>query len=216
MKIDFPLLRAKDIDCRIQSVKSNGLVLLLYKNARVDMALLDRTVGPLNWKREHTRDNANCIVSIWDDEKKQWISKEDTGTESNTEREKGLASDSFKRACFNWGIGRELYSAPFTWIPAAQCNIQDGKCYDRFVVDEIEYNEDRDITFLSISRLDRGGKKPVFSYGQPGGVKYVSEKERTVLRNLCEKKGWDPEKVFTTWPDLTAEQYVEAVRRLQG
>lgn len=104
MKLEFPLLRAKDIDCRIQSVKSNGLVLLLYKNARVDMALLDKTVGPMNWTRSHTRDNANCVVSIWDDEKKQWISKEDTGTESNTEKEKGLASDSFKRACFNWGI----------------------------------------------------------------------------------------------------------------
>ncbi len=79
------------------------------------MDILDETVGVYNWKREHTRDNANCIVSIYDQEKKEWISKEDTGTESNTEKEKGLASDSFKRACVNLGIGRELYTAPSTF-----------------------------------------------------------------------------------------------------
>jgi hypothetical protein len=76
------------------------------------MKRLDAVCGALNWKREHLNDNANCIVSIWCEDKKQWVSKEDTGTESNTEKEKGLASDSFKRACFNWGIGRELYDYP--------------------------------------------------------------------------------------------------------
>lgn len=112
----FRYLKADEIDCRVATVNDNGCSLLLYKDARVDMVILDETVGSLNWKREHTRDNANCIVSIWDNEKKQWISKEDTGTESFSEKEKGLASDSFKRACFNWGIGRELYTAPFIWI----------------------------------------------------------------------------------------------------
>jgi len=92
-------------------------MVLLYKNARCDMNVLDETVGCLNWKREHLRDNKNCIVSVWDESKNQWVGKEDTGTESNTEKDKGLASDSFKRACFNWGIGRELYTAPFIWIP---------------------------------------------------------------------------------------------------
>ena len=81
------------------------------------MAVLDETVGPMNWQRHHSRDNANCILSIWDERKGQWIEKEDTGTESNTEAEKGLASDSFKRAGFNWGIGRELYTAPPNFIP---------------------------------------------------------------------------------------------------
>lgn len=102
-KLEFRTLRAEEIDVRVQSVTEKGAILLLYKDARADMIILDETVGPLDWKREHTRDNANCIVSIWDNEKKQWISKEDTGTESNTEKEKGQASDSFKRACFNWG-----------------------------------------------------------------------------------------------------------------
>lgn len=105
----FRCLRADEIECRVQQVKDNGLILLLYKDARCDMIILDETVGAMNWQREHRRDNANCVVSIWDSEKCQWIRKEDTGTESNTEAEKGLASDSFKRACVNWGIGRELY-----------------------------------------------------------------------------------------------------------
>ncbi len=116
MELKFRKLREDEIDCRVAQVfnteKWQGVSLLLYKDARCDMNILDETVGCLNWQRTHCRENANCIVSIWDEDKKQWISKEDTGTESNTEKEKGLASDSFKRSCFNFGIGRELYSAP--------------------------------------------------------------------------------------------------------
>ena len=154
MELKFRDLRADEIECRVQSVKANGLVLLLYKDARCDMNMLDEAVGAMNWQREHTRENANCVVSIWDAEKDQWVSKEDTGTESNTEAQKGLASDSFKRACFNWGIGRELYTAPFTWIPADKCNItKDNKgkdaCYDKFVVEKIKI-ENKQITALAI------------------------------------------------------------------
>lgn len=157
----FRPLMADEIDCRISTIKADekegakGLSLLLYKDARCDQNILDETVGPMNWQREHTRDNRNCIVSIWDKEKQQWISKEDTGTESNTEKEKGLASDSFKRACFNWGIGRELYSAPFIWIPADKCEIKKGfngkwACYDNFTVTDIQYDEKGNITFLKV------------------------------------------------------------------
>lgn len=146
--LEFRLLRADEIDCRVATVKENGISLLLYKDARVDQNILDETVGPMNWQRRHCRENANCIVSIWDAEKGQWIDKEDTGTESYTEKEKGLASDSFKRACFNWGIGRELYTAPFIWIPAQQCKIEpyagNGKpvykCYESFEVKDIQYD----------------------------------------------------------------------------
>lgn len=110
-------LPISSIDFRVQSVNKSGYATILaYKDARVDMQRLDEICGALNWKREHTRDNANCIVSIWNEETKQWVSKEDTGTESNTEKEKGMASDSFKRACFNWGIGRELYDYPLIQI----------------------------------------------------------------------------------------------------
>lgn len=131
-KLEFRLLRANEIDCRISQVKQNGLSLLLYKDARVDQNILDETVGPMNWQRSHSRENANCTVSIWDEEKKMWVSKEDTGKESNTEAEKGLASDSFKRACFNWGIGRELYTAPFIWIDKRDCKIIESGRTDKY------------------------------------------------------------------------------------
>lgn len=160
MKLEFRKLRADEIDCRIGQIKENGLSLLLYKDARCDMNVLDETVGAMNWKREHTRDNKNCIVSIWDEDKKQWISKEDTGTESNTEAEKGLASDSFKRACVNWGIGRELYTAPFIWIKAGDANITNygGKfrCNDGFSVAKLTYKKNGDIDGLAI-RNDKIG-----------------------------------------------------------
>lgn len=109
------------IDFRVQSINKGGYATILaYKDARVDMQRLDAAVGPLNWKREHVNNNHNCIVSIWCDDKKQWVSKEDTGTESNAEAQKGLASDSFKRACFNWGIGRELYDYPVIQVKLNQ------------------------------------------------------------------------------------------------
>ena len=139
--LDFRLLKADEIEARISQVTDKGVVLLLYKDARCDMNILDETVGPLNWTRAHSRDNANCIVGIWDDTKKAWITKEDTGTESKSEAEKGLASDSFKRACFNWGIGRELYSAPFCFFPANECVITSGKCFDKFEVISIIYED---------------------------------------------------------------------------
>ena len=110
-------LPIESIDFRVQSINKGGYATILaYKDARVDINRLNDVCGVLGWKREHTRENHNCIVSIWDVENKHWVSKEDTGTESNTEQAKGLASDSFKRACFNWGIGIELYDYPLIQI----------------------------------------------------------------------------------------------------
>ena len=177
----FRLLRADEIECRISTVNEKGVSLLLYKDARVDQNILDETVGPLDWQRSHSRDNANCTVSIWDRDKEQWVSKEDTGKESYTEAEKGLASDSFKRACFNWGIGRELYTAPFIWIPAADCNIVDSRrtdktgkqiktCSDRFHVSVIKYDDRRNINELEIRNSQN---KVVYSIGY--SMKKVSE-----------------------------------------
>lgn len=99
-------------------MKQNGCSLLLYKDARVDMRMLDEVYGPNNWQRSHELINGNlfCTISVWDADKGVWVNKQDVGTESNTEKEKGQASDAFKRAAFNWGIGRELYTAPFIWI----------------------------------------------------------------------------------------------------
>lgn len=157
----FRDLTENDIEVRVQSVKENpdpkksGIVLLLYKNARVDMNILDETVGAENWQREHyeCKGNLFCRVGIRtllkNSDLFEWVYKSDCGTESNTEAQKGEASDSFKRACFNWGIGRELYTSPFIWIPADKCNIKNGKCYDRFSVEKIII-KDKQITALAI------------------------------------------------------------------
>lgn len=156
MELKFRKLEAHEIDVRVAKISKNSVMLLLYKDARCDQNILDMAVGPMNWQRHHTRDNANCIVSIWDEDKKCWIEKEDTGKESFTEKEKGLASDSFKRACFNWGIGRELYTSPDLFFPIGSTNTKDGKCYDKFVVTEIEYIDNR---ISSVTILDTNTNK---------------------------------------------------------
>ena len=160
--IKFRDLTADEIEIRLQSVKQNGLVLLLYKNARCDMNILDETVGAENWQREHyeCKGNLFCRVGIDVTEGDSWVWKSDCGTESFSDAQKGEASDSFKRACFNWGIGRELYTAPFIWIPADKCNIVDGKngskqCYDNFEVEKIII-ENKRITAVAIKNVTKG------------------------------------------------------------
>lgn len=193
----FRKLRADEIDARVATINEKGCSLLLYKDSRVDQNVLDETVGSMNWQRRHSRDNANCEVGIWDAEKQQWIWKEDTGTESFTEKEKGLASDSFKRACFNWGIGRELYTAPFIWINKNDMNIikgDNGKCktYDHFTVKRIEYDGDK-ISKLEI--VNDKTKKVVFSMGtlqsaepdvEPKKADPAELDQITQIKRLCE------------------------------
>ena len=160
--MEIRLLRSDEIECRIGTINEKGLSLLLYKDARADMKILDETFGIFGWKRTHQSIDGNlyCTVEIWDNEKKSWISKQDVGTVSYTEKEKGQASDSFKRACVSVGIGRELYSAPFIWVSAQKCKIQRRNdkliCYDKFSVSEISYSKDREITALSIVNSDTG------------------------------------------------------------
>ncbi|WP_300700931.1 hypothetical protein [Bacteroides sp.] len=152
-----PLL-ATEIECRVGTMKNDGTgcSLLLYKDARVDMRLLDEVFGPMNWKRTHDVVNGNlfCTLSIWDCEKKEWVSKQDVGTESNTEKEKGQASDAFKRAGFNWGIGRELYTGPFIWIPLDKSEVYKKNdsygLYTKFKVKDIKYNNQKEVISLVI------------------------------------------------------------------
>ena len=156
MSLQFRDLKAEEIDVRIGQVKPNGVVLLLYKDARCDMNILDETVGVLNWEREHyeCKGNLFCKVGINVNYDKNdgipfWVYKADCGTESFTEKEKGESSDSFKRACVNFGIGRELYTAPFIWVDSSKCTIRDKKCYDKFVVEKVVIKDKR-ITALAI------------------------------------------------------------------
>jgi hypothetical protein len=164
-------LTKDEIECRVSLIKDykkNGkdaafCQLLLYKDARVDQRLLDEIYGSLNWKREHQLigDRLYCTVSIWDAEKKEWVSKQDVGTESYTEKEKGQASDSFKRACFNWGIGRELYSAPqitiFLEDNEWKANQKGSLVLNRisFEVSRLEHDEQGNIIYLEI-KDDKG------------------------------------------------------------
>lgn len=143
--IKFRKLTADELEARVATVSEKGCSVLIYKNARVDMAVLDETVGPMNWQRNHREEKGNlfCGIGIYDDERSQWVWKWDCGAESFTEKEKGEASDSFKRAGFNWGIGRELYTCPFIWFNAVDINMKqrNGKwtTYDHFKVTDIAY-----------------------------------------------------------------------------
>ena len=218
----FRLLKADEIECRISQCNQYGVGLLLYKDARCDQNILDEAVGPMNWQRHHTRENANCIVSIWDEDKKQWIEKEDTGTESFTEKEKGLASDSFKRACFNWGIGRELYTAPNMFVFKKDLKTLEqinGRwtCKDSFKVTAIEYIENR-IVYVKILNLKTNKE---IEFGTPAEVKKeqkaienmnISEIKIKALLARCEKEGVDVGKVMKLYKvsslaDLTEVKY---------
>ena len=168
---EIRLLSKEDIEVRVAQTNiynNNGqqvvkVNLLLYKNARVDMKILDELFTPFGWKRTHKLigDRLYCQVEVWDAEKKEWICKEDVGVESNTEAEKGQASDSFKRACVNWGIGRELYTAPRISIELNDKEYtrdQQGKIrvWASFSVKSIDYDtKTRTITSLEIQ--DRFG-----------------------------------------------------------
>jgi len=219
---EFRLLRADEIDCRISICNEYGVGLLLYKDARCDQNILDETVGPMNWQRHHSRDNANCIVSLWDDEKKQWIQKEDTGKESFTEAEKGLASDSFKRACFNWGIGRELYTAPNMFVnkkDLAKHEQVNGRwiCKDFFRVTEIEY-QDKKIIYVKI--VNEKNNREI-EFGVPAGEakeqdkvakQYIDTAKVAALEARCENEGVAPEKIHNLYKvkefaSLTEKQF---------
>ena len=162
------------------------------------------------------------MVSIWDADKKQWIEKEDTGTESFTEKEKGLASDSFKRACFNWGIGRELYTAPNMFVLKKDLKTleeSNGRwtCKDSFKVEEIEYSEDK-IVFVKVLNLKTNG---YIEFGQPAQVQaeqkkieksVISEVKLKALIERCDKEGVEPGKILKLYKvsslaDLTEKQF---------
>lgn len=170
--VQFRDLKANEIDCRVSTFNESYLTILLYKDARVDQSILDETVKPENWQRDHKelKNNIYCGISIWDNEKQQWITKWDCGKESVTEAEKGEASDSFKRAGFNWGIGRELYTAPTIYIPYKdkeekenyEIKTKNNKktTYTKFYVEAIEITN-KEITGLAIKN---NKNKRVFLY----------------------------------------------------
>lgn len=194
----FRNLRADEIECRVAQVSEKngeckGVSLLLYKDARCDMAILDETVSASRWQRKHyeCKGNLFCSVGIFfeDDTFNGWVWKDDCGSESNTEKEKGEASDSFKRACFNWGIGRELYTAPFIWIPAGCFSVSSSngkiKVKDRFFVRSIKI-ENKRIVALEIANEKTG--ETVFAW-ESKQLNKVTDTHVNALRELLNQKG---------------------------
>lgn len=168
--IKFRDLKASEIECRAAMVRPKGVQLLLYKDARCDMRILDEIVGTENWQKEFYEHKGTlfCRVGIFckvgarvnpTDNVCEWVWKADAGEPSNMSAQKGEASDAFKRACTNWGIGRELYTSPFIWVPAGKCDIsqsgQKATCRDHFSVAKIQI-EDGEITGLRIQNDTKG------------------------------------------------------------
>ena len=214
------------------SQKGKGISLLLYKDARCDMNILDETVKPFNWQRDHKelKGNIYCGVSIYDEETNRWVTKWDCGKESYTESEKGEASDSFKRACFNWGIGRELYTAPFMWVSAkdlATLELVNTKytCRDTFKVTEIEY-VDKKIAYVKIQNLNT---KQFIEFGTPAkapkGTKsdaesLIDEAKKNVLIETAKKKGVEVSKILERYgvnliDDMTVGTWMKAMEALK-
>lgn len=166
--LDFRPLKANEIECRVGNVaqSGSGFFLLLYKNARVDQCILDETVGQFNWKCHYyqVKNTMVCSVEIWNEERNEWVAK-DNGGDDDTQMEqvKAELSDSFKRACFNWGIGRELYYSPKIWISSS-----DGDKRDHYSVQVIEYDKNKRITNLVI--INDKTKKVVFTHGKTAKV----------------------------------------------
>ncbi|WP_275443841.1 hypothetical protein [Petralouisia muris] len=217
------LLRADEIECRVSTISQKGLSLLLFKDARVDQRILDEAFTPFGWKRTHQSIDGNlyCTVEIWDGEKGQWIAKQDVGTESRSEKEKGQASDSFKRACFNWGLGRELYTAPFIWVPAEAANIsQEGGRYvtsDCFYVQHIAYNENREIAGL---RIVNGRGFLVYELKRRPEIKFITGIQMEALEQELARTGVSMEAVLERYGlrepgQITAEIFAKAISSLK-
>lgn len=206
---EIPLLTKEDIECRIQSVNDKGAVLLLYKTARADMRILDEVFGAMNWQRQHEVVNGNlfCTISIYDPDKGQWVSKQDCGVPSNTQGEKGEASDAFKRAGFSWGIGRELYDSPFIWIAGKV-----GK-HDRFHVTDIQYDrEKREFTRLVICD-DKGKERYRLNGTKTDRQQSIDDRRQKGIEAVAELvKKHKAEKPFADW--LKDTMKVESLDRL--
>lgn len=173
----FRNLTPGEIECRVQKCSAKGVSVLLYKTARTDADILDETVGPERWANDFRTIDGVLYGGIGVDYGKEqnMVWKWDAGSESNMEADKGRASDAFKRAGFKHGIGRELYSAPFIWIPAGKCKSlkqMDGgryTCYDDFKVAAIQYDDADKITGLAITSAG----EIVYMFGDVGESEHM-------------------------------------------
>lgn len=199
MEALFRKLTANDVEARVQSADENGFVLLIYKNARVDQNILDETFTPFGWQNKYEEVKGNMYCSIGVKHNDEWIWKSNCGTESNTEKEKGEASDAFKRAGFNWGIGRELYTAPKTKIKGhtVQRNGKYAPEYYSFDVVRLEVSDElpRRITALTITgKSMQGGyhEDCIFEWEDKQAPKKDDMPNKTKLIALLKELGINP------------------------
>lgn len=227
----FRKLKADEIECRVSQINEKGLTLLLYKDARCDMNMLDEVVGPERWQCRYEDHKGTLFCSVGVREGDEWIWKEDAGAPSNMESQKGEASDAFKRACFRWGIGRELYTAPFIWVPAGnyQASQKNGKwtTYDRFEVASIGYEGDS-ISQLTIVHqkthktvFEMKGHSSTSSDVKPRETASgrITEKEWKNLQAVCKEKGKDPRELLRLFgymvpSEVTGEDYTKMLKEV--
>ncbi len=202
-KIKIRALRADEIEVRVGQVTEKGVSLLLYKDSRCDKRILDETFGVDGWANCYSEIKGNlfCSIMLQDKHTGMWIQKQDCGVESNTEKEKGEASDAFKRAGFNVGIGRELYTKIFIFVKVptkvrtrtvngkTETVIVNGKKvydlenpFEKWYVSKINTNNETEkIEYLQIANSK---DEVVFTYGKPipetKKVEVKPEEEKTI------------------------------------
>lgn len=208
----FRYLRADEVDARVGTCNQNGFSLLAYKDARCDQNILDEAIGTTNWQRRHyeVKGNMFCSVGIYDKEKQEWIWKDDCGTESNTEKEKGEASDSFKRACFNWGIGRELYTVPFIYIKGNTVQNSKGQwipTYKSFTVKEMEVESGKITKLQILGYTKENGDEVIYEYGMKSKQKESKTLQTISYEEAC-KYQTKSRKTFDT---LSNEELLEII-----
>lgn len=218
-EVSFRSLEASDVEVRVAQASEKGCSLLLYKDARCDMRILDEAVGAQSWACRYERigDTLFCSVGISNED--EWVWKQDCGIPSSMESEKGEASDAFKRACFKWGIGRELYTAPFIWVPKEDCNLaknRSGKpaCYDRFRVTAMEVCEGS-ISSLEIVNDTTGKVVYPRKSSKPKGAKPQAPKEDGLLKAAKERL-WEACKAYAKTQGMTPQQVAESVKERDG
>lgn len=209
----FRNLRADEIECRVGMIRGGKdpfFTLLLYKDARCDMNILDEEVGSENWQRDHYECKSNLFARVGIKCGGEWIWKSDCGVESNTEKEKGEASDSFKRACVNWGIGRELYTSPAIFI-RGHVKENNGKLapdFKKIEVAAIEYEAD----LKKIARLEISGDgEIIFKWSSRGAQKPSAKDDKNETPSPDKPLTLDEACKFATktgkkYNELTADQ----------
>lgn len=220
--MEFRDLTPRDIDVRIATCGDKGVSLLLYKDARCDMNILDETVGCGNWQREHYECKGNLFCRVGIKCGDEWVFKSDCGTESYTEAQKGEASDSFKRACFNWGIGRELYTSPFIFVKWGSATKKDknGKptCYDKFKVSSIEIENKR---IKSLSIFNQSTNKIVYEWRDTTPDCFMEKCHIDTIKGYCKDFNTSLEKVcekynIKTISEMSYEQFIDCCKGFEG